>query len=158
MNFYNLFVCVCNVLNLFCNARIREAALSTKKEGQGEKEGSKATEDISDDDEKEDNWDEDMEKVCKHVEVLSYHLPNYYCTSSVHIDVTSEESLFFTLTTRADCAAVRFTVIKHVSVRYQNLKLQETKGGFFQFKCKLNDPQQTPPMFTELQLFVNMPE
>lgn len=57
-------VCVCNVLNLFCNTRIREAALSTKKEGQGDKEGSKATEDISDEDEKDDHWDEEMEKVC----------------------------------------------------------------------------------------------
>lgn len=42
--------------------RIREATMSAKRDGQGEKEGSKATEDISDEDEKEDNWDEDMEK------------------------------------------------------------------------------------------------
>jgi len=42
--------------------RIREAALSTKKEGQGEREGSKATEDISDDEDKEENWEEDMDK------------------------------------------------------------------------------------------------
>jgi hypothetical protein len=69
--------------------------LSTKKEGQVEKEGSKATEDISDDDEKEENWDEDMEKVCTHAEMLSYDLPNHYCTSCVHVDVTSEESSIF---------------------------------------------------------------
>lgn len=37
--------------------------MSAKRDGQGEKEGSKATEDISDEDEKEENWDEDMEKV-----------------------------------------------------------------------------------------------
>lgn len=42
--------------------------MSAKRDGQGEKVGSKSTEDISDDDdeeeeEKEDNWDEDMEKV-----------------------------------------------------------------------------------------------
>ncbi|XP_069677621.1 uncharacterized protein [Periplaneta americana] len=42
--------------------RIREAALSAKKEG-GDKDGSKATEDISDEEEKEGNWDEDLEKV-----------------------------------------------------------------------------------------------
>ena len=65
--------------------------MSTKKEGQGEREGSKATEDISDEDEKEDNWDEDIDKVCTHVEVQLYHLPIHYCSGSVHVDITAEE-------------------------------------------------------------------
>ncbi|XP_021921495.1 zinc finger protein on ecdysone puffs-like isoform X2 [Zootermopsis nevadensis] len=43
--------------------RIREATLSSKRDGQGDKEGPKATEDISDEDEKEENWDEEMEKA-----------------------------------------------------------------------------------------------
>jgi len=68
--------------------------LSTKKEGQGEREGSKATEDISDDDEKEENWDEDMDKVRTHVEVQLYHLHSLYCSCSVHVDITSEEPFY----------------------------------------------------------------
>lgn len=68
--------------------------MSTKKEGQGEREGSKATEDISDDDEKEENWDEDMDKVRTHLEVQFYHLPSHYCSGYVHIDITSEEPFY----------------------------------------------------------------
>jgi hypothetical protein len=68
--------------------------LSTKKDGQGEREGSKATEDISDDDEKEDTWDEDMDKVGTHVEVRLYHLPSYYCSGSVCVNITFEESFY----------------------------------------------------------------
>lgn len=48
---------------MFCNIRIREATLSSKRDGQEDKEGPKTTEDISDEDEKEENWDEEMEKV-----------------------------------------------------------------------------------------------
>ena len=74
--------------------------MSTKKDGQGEREGSKATEDISDDEEKEENWDEDMDKVCTHVEVQLYRLPSHYC-GSFCVNITSEESfcslLFLTL-------------------------------------------------------------
>jgi hypothetical protein len=76
--------------------------LSTKKEGQGEREGSKATEDISDDEEKEVNWDEDMDKVCTRVEVQLYRLPSHYCGGSVPVNLTYEESfcslLLFTVT------------------------------------------------------------
>jgi len=71
--------------------------LSTKKEGQGEREGSKATEDISDDDDKEENWDEDMDKVCTHVEVQLHHLPNHYCSGPVHVDNFRRIFLIFTL-------------------------------------------------------------
>jgi hypothetical protein len=53
---------------LFCNIRIREATLSSKRDVQGDKEGSKATEDISDEDEKEENWGEEMEKVSAYLQ------------------------------------------------------------------------------------------
>jgi hypothetical protein len=55
---------------LFCNIRIREAALSSKRDGQGDKEGPKATEDISDEDEKEENWEEEMEKVSTDIQFM----------------------------------------------------------------------------------------
>jgi hypothetical protein len=56
--------------------------MSAKRDGQGEKEGSKATEDISDEDEKEDNWDEDMEKVSENVGTSTACSPKYYYYSS----------------------------------------------------------------------------
>ena len=43
------------------NTRLKEASLSGKKEGV-DKEGNKTTEEVSEE-EKEANWDEDIEKV-----------------------------------------------------------------------------------------------